>query len=150
VLHDVHLLGFPVPLWVRAQEQFQALLREFTLLSFADPEGEGVPQRLLSLMAGFEARFPRVSDEPEERIHAAQVAGQDVIDDLVYPSQTEGAQAVSALLDLLAEADSYCAQAPGMNVLAADPDAVRFRGWFLSAFRDQIAGKPPVPWPDWS
>jgi hypothetical protein len=26
---------------------------------------------------------------------------------------------------------------------------VRFRRWFLAQFVDQIAGDPPVAWPDW-
>jgi len=150
VLHDVHLLQLPVPLWMRAHEQLQALLREFMLMSFGDSEGDDVPQRLLALMAGFAARFPQVNEEPEAAILAAHAAGVEVIDDLVYPSVTEGADAVASLLALLEEVDAYCAAAPGMDVLAADPEAVQFRKWYLSAFRDQIAGKPPVSWPDWS
>lgn len=150
VLHEVHLLQFPVPLWARAQEQLQALLREFTMISLGNPGEDGVPQRLLALMASFEVRFPRVSEAPEAVIEQARAAGRDVIDDLVYPSVAEGGPAVAALLRLLEEVDAYCAAAPEMHVLAADPEAVRFRRWYLTAFADQIAGQPPVPWPEWT
>jgi hypothetical protein len=148
VLHEVHLLQFPVQLWARAQEQLQALLREFTMLSLGNPDADDVPQRLLALMAAMQVRFPRVSDEPENRIHAALAAGEEVIGDLVYPSAAEAAPAIASLLSLLEEVDAYCARAPEMSVLAADPEAVRFRRWYLSSFVDQIHGQPPVAWPD--
>jgi hypothetical protein len=150
VLHDVHFLQLPVPLFVRSQEQFEALLREFTMISLGHPEDDDLPQRMLALMAGFMQRFPHIIGGPEERIRAAAEAGIDVIDDLVYPTETEGAPAAAALLRLLEETDAYCMRVNEMLVLAQDPEAVRLRTWFLTSFVDQVAGKPPVPWPDWS
>ncbi|MCW2542760.1 MAG: hypothetical protein JWM40_312 [Frankiales bacterium] len=149
MLHEVTLLRLPVPLWARAQEQLDALLREFTMISLGHPEDDGVPQRLLALMAGFDARFPNVGEAPEALLREAAANGVDEMD-LVYASVTEGADACAALLELLAEADDYCASHNEMLVLAADPEAVRFRRWFLSSFVDQIAGRPPVPWPSWA
>jgi hypothetical protein len=146
VLHEVHLLRLPVPLWARAQEQLDALLREFTMISLGHPEDDDVPQRLLALMAGFDARFPNVGEAPEALLREAATNGVPVIDDLVYASVPEGADACTALIGLLREADDYCARHNEMLVLAADPEAVRFRNWFLSSFVEQIAGLPAVPW----
>jgi hypothetical protein len=150
VLHQVHLLELPVPLWARAQEQLDALLREFTMIALGQPEDDDVPQRLLALMAGFAVRFPNVDGAPEEQLRQALADGVEVLPDLVYASQTEGAEACVSLLRLLDEADAYCATHNEMLVLAADPEAVRFRQWFLTCFVDQIAGRPAVPWPEWS
>ena len=33
--------------------------------------------------------------------------------------------------------------------MAADEEIVRFRWWFLDQFTDQVAGRPPVAWPDY-
>jgi hypothetical protein len=149
VLHEVHLLELPVPLFARAQEQLDALLREFTMISLGNPGQDDVPQRLLALLAGFVARFPQMGGAPEEALQRAVAEGQEVLSDLVYASVPEGADACVSLLRLLAEADDYCASHPEMQVLAPDPEAIRFREWFLSCFIDQIAGRPAVPWPAW-
>lgn len=145
MLHQVHLLALPVPLWARSQEQLDALLREFTMISLGDPEGDDVPQRLLALLAGFDARFQQIG-APDEELRQAAVHGVAVLPDLIYPSEPEGGDACASLLRLLDEADEYCATHNEMQVLAADPEAVRFRRWYLSCFIDQIAGKPAVPW----
>ena len=149
MLHDVHLLELPVQLWVRSNEQFEALLREFTMIALGHPEDDDLPQRMLALMASFMQRFPHVMGGPEEQIRDAAEAGIPVIDDLVYPTETAGADAAASLLRLLEETDAYCQRVNEMLVLAQDPEAVRLRTWFLSSFVDQVAGKPPVPWPAW-
>lgn len=149
MLHDVHFLQLPVQLWVRSSEQFETLLREFTMISLGHPEDDDVPQRMLALMANFMQRFPHVT-VPEEQIRLAAEQGIEVIDDLLYPTETEGAPAAAALLRLLEETDAYCQRVNEMLALAQDPEAVRMRTWFLTGFVDQVAGKPPVPWPMWT
>jgi hypothetical protein len=149
VLHEVHLLELPVPLFARAQEQLDALLREFTMISLGNPEQDDVPQRLLALLASFAARFPQMGGPAEESLQRAVADGVEVLPDLVYASEPEGAAACVSLLRLLDEADDYCASHIEMSVVAADPEQVRFRQWFLSCFIDQLAGRPAVPWPSW-
>ena len=150
VSHDVHLLELPVSLWIRSNEQFEALLREFTMIALGHPEDDDIPQRMLALMASFMQRFPQVMGGPEEQIRDAADKGVDVIHDLVYPTAEGGAEAASALLRLLEQTDAYCRRVNEMLVLAQDPEAVRLRTWFLSSFVDQVAGKPPVPWSEWT
>ncbi|MCU1588395.1 MAG: hypothetical protein JWN31_1888 [Frankiales bacterium] len=150
VLHEVHLLELPVPLFARVQEQMDALLREFTMISLGNPDQDDVPQRLLALLAGFAMRFPHMGGPPEAALQQAVAEGVDVLPDLVYASVPEGAEACVLLLRLLDEADAYCASHSEMAVLGADAEQVRFRQWFLSCFVDQIAGRPAVPWPSWT
>lgn len=51
-LHPVQLLRFPLPLWVRAQEHYDGLMREFTLLAMGQRAASAhhVPVRLLDLI----------------------------------------------------------------------------------------------------
>ena len=72
-----------------------------------------------------------------------------VIEELVYLVPEEAAQASVQLDAMLDEADVYCAEGTLLLTVASTPQVVRFRRWFLTQFVDQIAGKPPVAWPDW-
>lgn len=149
-LHDVHLLVLPVRLWAQTQEQTDALLREFALMALGtEMATHEVPHRLLTLMESFEKRFAGVADAQELALHEAASAGVLVIDDLHYQVPAEVTEASIMLGEMLDEADVYCAEGSHLLTLAASPEVVRFRRWFLTQFVDQIAGRPAVPWPDW-
>ncbi|GAC1441421.1 MAG: hypothetical protein NVSMB55_09130 [Mycobacteriales bacterium] len=148
---DVYVLGLPVSLWSRAQEQHDALMREFTLMSVpaeGDERARPVPTRLLELIDQLTADFAGVSTAQEEELHAAAESGLDSVDQ-VYRVPPAAAEASRALVLMLDEADEYCRQGRHLLTLAADEELVSFRRWYLQQFIDQPAGRPPVAWPDY-
>lgn len=151
-LVDVRMLQMPVAVWARSQEQHDALMREFALMSIPTDEADRerhVPSRLTRLMDQLTSDFEGVATEQEQQLFAAAAAGVEVIDEMVYrvpPAAGPASQALGAMLD---EADDYCRQGQHLLTLAADEELVRFRWWFLDQFIQQSAGAPPVAWPDY-
>lgn len=150
-LVQIHLLELPVPLAARAQEHFQELLREFTLISSdssgSGEDGEHVPARLLQLVDVLTQRYGGMNTAAEDRLEDAIAQGRPVIDDhvLEVPSPAgPGAQALSAMID---EADEYCRQGQHLLTLAASPELAAYRHWYLGQVVSQLEGQPPVPWP---
>jgi len=151
-LVEVQLLQIPVRLWARSQEQHDALMREFALMSVPTEPGEKerhVPTRLLELIDTLNADFEGVSTEQEKALEAAAAAGVESLD-LVYRIPAAAAPASQALGAMLDEADEYCRQGQHLLTLAPDEDLVRFRWWFLDQFIGQTEGKSPVAWPDYT
>lgn len=149
-LHEVHLRQLPVRLWCRAQEQSDTLMREFALMaSRADDPSHEVPRRLTRLIAALDDRFSGVSSAQEQELFAAAADGRLVIEDLVYAVPVETGEASAALGELFDQADAYCAAGQLLLTMAASADVVRFRRWYFAQFVDQLAGRPPVCWPDW-
>jgi hypothetical protein len=151
-LYQVRVLQMPVPLWSRSQEQHDALMREFALMSVPTEESERqrhVPTRLSQLIDTLTADFEGVSTEQEQQLYNAAAAGQPVIDELVYMLPLAAVPASKALGEMLDEADEFCRQGKHLLTLAADDELVRFRRWYLDQFIEQADGKPPVPWPDY-
>lgn len=149
-LHEVHLLEVPVGLWAKAQEQTDGLLREFALAAdLADSEAldRHLPKRLAALLEALSTKLAGFSSEQEQQLFAAAGAGQPVIEDLVYLVPGAAAEASQALGDMLDEADVFCREGNHLLTLAAEPDVVAFRWWYLRQFIDQVAGAEPVPWP---
>ncbi len=145
-LVDVRLLQLPVALWVRGQEQGEALQREFALLA-SDPHD--VPARLLEVVATMTAQYAAGTTDQEEQLLDAADAGVEVIAELVYrvpPAAGEAAQLLGQVFD---EADEHCLQGDHLLTLAPDEELVRFRWWFLDQFTEQAAGRPAVAWPDY-
>ena len=152
-LYEVRVLQLPVPLWSRSQEQHDALMREFALMSVPSEESERerhVPTRLAQLIDTLTADFEGVSTEQEQQLYDAAAAGQPVIEELVYRLPRAAVPASQALGAMLDEADEFCRQGKHLLTLAADEELVRFRRWFLDQFIDQADGKPPVAWPDYT
>jgi hypothetical protein len=150
-LVEVHLRQLPVRLWARSQEQHDALMREFALMSVPSEAGERerhVPTRLTELMDTLSADFEGVSTDQEQELFAASAAGTETLDQ-VYRVPAAAAAASKALGQMLDEADEYCRQGQHLLTLASDDELVRFRWWYLDQFIDQTAGKPPVAWPDY-
>jgi hypothetical protein len=148
-LLEVHILQMPVPLWARSQEQHDALMREFALMSVPAEDGERhLPTRLAELIKQLNTQFAGAATEQEEALMSAAEAGVPTID-LVYRLPAAAAPASRMLGEMLDEADDYCRQGQHLLTLAADDELVRFRWWFLDQMIDQAAGKPPVAWPDY-
>ena len=79
-------------------------------------------------------------------MEAALERGEIAID-LTYRVPPVAAGAVQALDEMLDEADEYCRRGDHLLTLAAPPESVRFRKWFLGGFTDQFGGAAPTPWP---
>lgn len=149
---SVRMLQMPVKVWSRSQEQHDALMREFALMSVPSEEGERerhLPSRLTELMNQLNSQFEGVATEQETQLFAAAAAGEDVIDEMVYRVPHAAAPASRALGEMLDEADAYCRQGQHLLTLAADDELVRFRWWFLDQFIHQAEGTAPVAWPDY-
>lgn len=148
-LHTVRLLQIPVRTWAQAQEQTDALLREFALITLADEApAHTVPNRLLALIESLEVRFAGTSASQELALQDAADSGLLVLD-LDYQVPAEVLPAAAELDAMLDEADAYCAEGTHLLTVASTPEVVRFRKWFLSQFVDQVGGGAPVAWPDW-
>jgi hypothetical protein len=69
---QAHLLELPVPLAARAQEHFQELLREFTLIATdTASDGEHAPARLLQLVDVITQQFGGMNTAAEDRLEDA-------------------------------------------------------------------------------
>jgi hypothetical protein len=149
-LVDVHLLQLPVALWARSAEHGDELMREFTLIAAAPRVGgeHEPPARLVALVEELTTTYGRFSAEPEEQLARAAAAGVGSID-LAYRVPPAAAGAAQHLGDLLEQADEYCRAGEHLLTLATPPDQRELRWWYLRQFIDQIAGGPPVPWPEW-
>lgn len=144
-LVDVRLLEVPVPLWERAQQQTEALQREFALI--ADGTEHPLPRQLLELVASLAATYGGQTTDQEEQLLDAAAAGEAVVPELRYRiSRGVGGHALE-LSRLLDAADEHCRSGDHLLTLAADPEVVRFRQWYLDQFALQSAGGAPVAWP---
>jgi hypothetical protein len=142
-LMEVHLLAFPVDVYLRAEEHADELQREFSLILEREPgEGEGPPGRLLGLVQEFGHQFGGFADEARTAVRDASEEGRTRIDDLVYRVPADVGPAAVHLDDLLAEADSYCA-AGDLLTLASPAEARTFREWFLASSRRRRGGCRP-------
>jgi hypothetical protein len=149
---EARMLALPVRIWARSQEQHDALMREFALMSVPTEEADRqrhVPSRLTQLIDTLTADFAGIATEQENKLFEASNAGVEVIDELVYRMPRAVAPASKELGEMLDEADDYCRQGKHLLTLAADEELVRFRWWYLDQFIDQADGKPPVAWPDY-
>jgi hypothetical protein len=50
---------------------------------------------------------------------------------------------------LLDEADEFCRSGEHLLTLAASPEVVSFRRWFLTEFVRQIDGEDPISWAEY-
>lgn len=148
-LVDVVLLEVPVSLWSRAQEQSDALLREFALMAAGGVSVHELPHRLTELVTALDARYSGQTTSQEEELFAAAEAGVPVLPALRYRVPAEAGQASRALSALLEEADGFCAQGQHLLTLAADDQVVMLREWWLTQFAEQATGAPAVSWPQW-
>jgi hypothetical protein len=150
-LVEVQLLQVPIPLWSKAQQLTDELLREFALASAQADDGDEhhLPARLTRLIHHLNARFAGSSTAQEEELHAAAAAGQAVLERLVFTVPDAAAPASLELAAMLDEADEYCRQGQHLLTLAAPDDVVAFRRWYLGEFIRQPSGAAPKPWPEY-
>jgi hypothetical protein len=148
-LVEVRLLRLPLALWQRTQEHIDGLLREFMLIVQDGEARAATPGRLLALIDEITAGYGEFSEEQRRQMDAALARGEAEID-LTYQVPPGAAGAAQQLGDMLDEADDYCRRGDHLLTLATPEEAVRFRRWFIGEFVDQLAGRPPTPWPDYA
>lgn len=145
-LVDVHLIGFPIPVFQRAQEHSDALMREFSLILLS--EDHDVPRRLLALIEELGDQYTQMTLETDRKRDEALERGEQTVD-LTYRVPAEVAPAARHLGELFDEADTFCRSGEHLLTMASTPEVVRFRRWFLDQFVEQSGGKPPVAWRDY-
>ena len=144
-LVEVVLRELPVEVHRRTSEHSDELQREFALLQATSDTGGDVPVRLLSLIEELQTRYRGFTEGTQQDLLDAMDRGDPSID-LVYRMPRDAREATIRLGQLLDEADEYC-RAGDLLTLAAPPEALAYRRWFLSEFVRQIDGQPPLPWP---
>jgi hypothetical protein len=149
-LVEVRILRAPLRLWDRARQHTEGLVREFNLLIIGIDQADGsdrhrVPFRLVEVANSLRARYAGISDAQETELDDALERGE-ATRDFTYLVPRHVADACQQLLDLLDEADAYCADGELMT-LVAPPDQREFRRWYLQEFIRQINGVLPTPWP---
>jgi hypothetical protein len=143
VLHDVHVLGFPIAVFERSRRHTEALLREFDFIARGGERDE-TPARLVELVEDLTSRFGGLNADTEARADDAVSRGEEAID-LVYRLPI-GARAASVALNrMLDEADEFCRRGD-LLTLATPADLVAFRRWFLGEIIRQLDGGAPRPW----
>jgi hypothetical protein len=148
-LVEILIEGAPVPLWWRAQQHSEELIREFMLIATGKHDGDGeheIPRRLTALIDELTNEYAGFSEENEQRFADAATDGEESID-LRYQLPSTVGDAVRHLGAILDEADEYCRRGEHLLTLATPPDQLAFRRWFLGEFERQLAGQPPMPWP---
>jgi hypothetical protein len=149
-LITILILGMPVPVYLRASEHGDELMREFALIA-ASAAGAGgeleVPTRLTAVVEEMRGRFSGFTLQPEAELADAARRRVDVIN-LEYRLPRDAIQAVADLGDLLDEADEFC-RTGDLLTLATPAEALAFRRWFLGEFARQAAGEAPRSWSDW-
>lgn len=150
-LLEVRLISLPVAEWTRAQEHGDELIREFTLIAGDRRRvpGHEVPVRLTALIDELTGQYGGFTVEQEAALAKAAANGETEIE-LVYRLPATAGQAVAHLGEMLDAADEYCRAGKHLLTLATPPESLAFRQWYLSEFARQLAGEPPVPWPEWA
>lgn len=146
-LVPVHVVDLPVALHVRAREHTDGLRREFRLLAeYLRQQGRTsvVPTRLVDLVQGLSATYGGFTSEQRDLVERAIAEGRESLT-LTFRVPAQAADAARALGAILDEADEYCRAGDHLLTLAAPPDVVAYRRWYVRQFVDQIAGQPPQP-----
>lgn len=145
---EVHLLQLPVRLAEKSRQHFEGLMREFALIAASTEGSHHTPARLTELVDALTVQFAGVNTEADEQLEDAIEAGRDVIEDHVLRLPAEAGPASAALGAMMDEADVYCRQGQHLLTLATPADCLAYRSWYLGQVINQLAGEPPIAWPD--
>ncbi|MCW2716133.1 MAG: hypothetical protein JWN88_3180 [Frankiales bacterium] len=145
-LVTVRILGLPLQLHARAQQQGEGMRREFALIVEQSREhADAVPSRLLQLSTMLSQRYEGFSIAQEELIQDRIEAGDLQLDELLFTLPAHAGEAAAQLGTVLEEADEFCRQGQ-LLTLATPPELVAYRQWYLDNFVTQCAGGDPIPW----
>src|SRR5262245_57762264 len=129
-----------------SMEHQRELMREFALIQLSDDQAKlDLPTRLLTLVERHRREYAALGIPQRPDVGRALASGAPNVD-LVLDLPRGAAAAAKELRDTFAEADELCARGQ-LLTLAAPPEIVRYREWFLGEIGCQLAGEPPTPWP---
>ena len=148
-LIEVRLAQLPVQLWAKSSEHSDELFREFALIVADGEAAASVPQRLLDLIELLTTTYGEMGADQRTQMFDAAAAGRESLD-LTYQVPAAVSVACVVLDELLDEADAFCREGQHLLTLTTPPELVRFRRWYLGEFVSQVAGNPPVPWPEYT
>jgi hypothetical protein len=145
-LVTVRFVGAPVTLMRAANRHQQELVRELTLIHLSeDTSKQELPERLVTLVERQSHGFSVLNFRRRTQI-ADEIARGATTVDLEIDVPAGAGAAAAEMLSILAEADEFCRRGE-LLTLAASPEYVEFREWFLGEIVRQLAGRPPTPWP---
>ena len=136
----------PVPVYLRLQEQNDAVLRELELVAFtADHEGDVDPSpELVDLIERSRAHFNRTREGFRGEVSAAAERGETTID-LVGSLPISSIEPSAELVGLFEQAEDL-ARAGELLIGPPDDDVARLRHWFVNELTGQLLdGRPPRP-----
>jgi hypothetical protein len=143
----VRFLQLPVSTMLTSNAHTRELMREFALIQLSDERAkEGVPPRLIEVVERHRHEFAAIHFNGFDQVARAAERGDPEIDMEMELPPAAGPAALEMRATLL-EADEFCRRG-ALLTLAASPDLVRFRDWFLGEVVRQVDGEPPIPWPD--
>jgi anti-sigma regulatory factor (Ser/Thr protein kinase) len=141
----IALLGAPVQEMIRTNAHYDALYREFRLISELDPSHlQAVPGHLLSLIDMLGTSLMAFGRSVEETWDAAVRENRNRVD-LQFRFPAEAGPGVKWYSQLLDQADDYCQRAELLTVAPTDED-VAVRRWVFGQVACQCEGEPPTPW----
>jgi hypothetical protein len=145
-LVPVHLLDLPVRIAAAADEHFTELHREFMLIASSTEDDHHVPARLLALVMSVTVDYAGLNEEATRRLEQAIADGETSLADHVLRLPPSAGGAAQALSDILDEAEEFCRDGHHLLTLAAPPDVVAYRHWYVEQIQLQLCGEDPVPW----
>ena len=142
----VRFVGVPVALYLRLQEQNDAVLRELELLAFAaDHEGDVDPSPELAEVIERSRRYFNVQREGFRRDVGSAAARGEATIDLSAPYLPAALRPSAEYIELFERAEELAAD-DQMLVGPADLPVARLRRWFVSEMSRQLLdGAEPRP-----
>ncbi len=134
----------PLALYRASQEHREGLIREFVLMTLDDADATGVPARLVALSEELADRFAGETALLEAQVDEAEQRGEATVD-LSMELPPEALDVLDRVVELLEEADRYCAEG-ALLTLAASDQVRAFRRWFVVEIRAQLGGVAPSRW----
>lgn len=151
-LVDVRLQQVPMDLRQRSVQHGEELAREMALISqqLGDADARAIPERLVRLVRDVRTTYAVYTAGPSAAMDAAVARGDPVVREIVYTVPTAAVDVVRWMTRVLEEADEFCRAGQHLLTLAAEPDVIAYRRWTLGEFERQMAGEPPMPWPEYA
>jgi len=138
----VRLVGMPVQVFAYYRIWYDELRRELRLLALNHGADYPLAQELSEITLQVEQERRQASGV--DRLDAAIAAGQDRAD-LEYHVPVSAGATMGRLLGLLEDVDVFCRE-QRLLTLAANPQQIALREWYLGEFTRQTAGEAPTPW----
>lgn len=148
---QVHLLGCPVRALERELSRQRDLIRELTLMRFADRHrlGDAGPSSLLALVEDIERHNRDLA------VTTNAVRDQNLIDgaesvDLHYVLTSVAGPKMARVNRLYDEIDVLTRDDGHLLTLPPTAAMVRLRHWYFGEFVRQLGGAAPTPWPEYA